>query len=132
MLTIELNPTITGGTPVTLNPVGLVGPGKSRWLFPTHTHLKPNMVDLTTVSPVVTNADAGQASALVKLTVANREKEAGCCTVTSGQMIFDLKVRFAMNQDQAVIGTLGFSEFRALVSEPGLLESMVYNGILPQ
>lgn len=131
MFTIDLNPTITGGTPTTLTQVGLNPRGGYRWVLPTHTYLEPNTVEMTANSPVTTATDAGTASCSLKITRGSRVTEAGCCGVTTGQAIWDIRGRNSLNQPASTL-VESLAVLRAVVNEPGLLESLLGSGAYPQ
>lgn len=126
--TVNLNPTVTGGTATTLTPAGNNG-GKASFVTPSSTRLQPQSVDVLTSSPTPSGQNPGVARGGLKVAFASRVTEEGCCTVNAGTIIADVSVRWPLSQPATVVDDV-ISWVRALVLSPQFADA-VKKGILP-
>lgn len=129
MFTIVLDPTLSGGTSVTLKSAG-VSPGQSVFVTPDHGRLTPETVKFT-VSPgtPLQTGNPGVARTGLQISFASREQVEGCCTVKAGAVIADLGIRWNLEQSQEMAERV-VSYLRAVVLSDEF-ETAVTAGILP-
>jgi hypothetical protein len=73
--------------------------------MPGHSRLSARTVDFTKTDPVVTNKEPGVARGGIKIAISDRLTEEGCCTVQAGSVIFDIGMRWNLNQPEANVDT---------------------------
>lgn len=126
---INIGATETGGTATTLVPTGQTAPGKRSFATPASTRLEPELVDVLTRNPVPNKSDPGVARGGLKITVAERVAEEGCCTVTAGTCIIDVDARWPLSQPESAIDR-AVAILRAAVMSDEFVDS-IKKGILP-
>lgn len=126
---INVGATESGGTATTLVPTGQTAPGKQSFATPVSTRLTPETVDVLTRNPVATKSDPGVARGGLKIAVASRVTEEGCCTTSSGVAIIDCDARWPLSQPEAVIDR-AIALFRAAVMSDEFVAA-IKQGILP-
>lgn len=96
-MNVTIGATLTGGATAVLAPAGIM-PGKSIFTAPTHSRLEPRTVEFTSAAPTASAKDPGVARSGMKITLADRQVEEGCCTVATGLVAIDLGFRWHLNQ----------------------------------
>lgn len=114
---------LSGGATVVLTPAGLTAPGKSTFTVAGHTLLEPKTVDFLSTRPTVTASDPGTARNGLKIVLANRVEEEGCCTVKAGNVIVDLSLRWPLSQPESVVDEI-ISLLQALVFDAGFVNQL--------
>lgn len=128
MLTLKLNPTVTGGTDAEYTYAGYNGQ-RHVFVSPANTHLNPQRLEMSASGPTSTKSDIGTASAIQKLTFGTREEQEGCCGVIDGYVIADLKLRWNLNQPESVLDD-AIEALRAWVNNP-VFVSTIKTGVIP-
>lgn len=94
--------TMTGGAPATLSFQGTEN-GKAIFITSNHSRLTPETVEFLTTASKVSSSEPGVARAQLRITLADRETEEGCCTVKAGLVGIDVNVRWHMNQPETLV-----------------------------
>lgn len=128
-VTIKVGATQTGGTDTVLTSSGGVSPGKVTMLLPSGTRLTPKTVDFLTTNPTVVGTNPGTARGGVRVVMANRVTEEGCCTTQVGSVIIDLTVRWPLTQPSTLVDE-AIAVLRGLVYAPEFVDS-IKKGTLP-
>lgn len=128
-VTIKVGATQSGGTDTVLTRSGSVTPGKVEMLLPSNSRLVPKMVAFLTSNPIPKGTNPGSARGGLRVVLANREVEEGCCTVNQGSVIIDVDVRWPINQPEALV-TEAIAILRGLVYSQEFADSIT-KGSLP-
>lgn len=120
---------LTGGSSQTFTYAGSPVAGKVSYVSPTHTRLTPRQLDLTMSNATTTSKDPGVAKSGAKITFGDRSVESGCCTVSQGNVIIDLNLRWSLNQPEALVDE-AIDALQALVFSTSFIDALK-KGILP-
>lgn len=126
---ITIGATLTGGTTLVLQPAGIT-PGKSVLAVTGSTRLEPKSVQFYAEAPVSKANDPGVAKTGMKVSLANRLTEEGCCTVAAGTVIIDVGVRWPLSQPETLVDE-AVDILQGLVFSTEFI-SAIKAGILPQ
>lgn len=129
MWTITKDPTMTGGTAVNLKGAGWNN-GTSTFVPPDATRLSPTLIKIGTSGGNVLAQEVGIAKTSLQVSKASRGDDAECCTARPGSVVFDLGVRWNLNQPQSEAED-ALSIFLAVVNSDEFRDAIV-NGLLPQ
>jgi hypothetical protein len=127
-MNVTIGASLTGGSTVVLSPAGLQ-PGRSVFVAPGHTRLEPKTVEFTSSAPVTTAQNPGVARSGMKISLASRTEEEGCCTVQAGMVAIDLGLRWHLNQPESLVDD-AIEYLQGLVFTAGFA-SALKAGILP-
>ncbi|DAD50914.1 coat protein [ssRNA phage SRR5467091_9] len=127
-MNVTIGASLTGGSSVALSPAG-VTPGRSTYVAPGHTRLEPKTVEFYSSAPVTTAANPGVARSGMKISLASRTSEEGCCTVQAGFVAFDIGFRWHLNQPESLVDD-AIEYLQGLVFTAGFANAMKA-GILP-
>lgn len=102
-MSITIGGTQSGGVSTALTPAGQDQSGRYRFALPTHSALNQRLitVGVKTISP--TKDNLGSVEETVDLSFANAEPAEGCCTIATGGVYINLKVRRSMNQPESLV-----------------------------
>lgn len=128
-VTIKIGATQTGGTDLVLTNTGDNKPGEVVLSPSTSTRLLPKVVKLFTNTPVTSGTNPGSARAGLRVILASRVTEEGCCTVTPGTLTIDLSVNWPLSQPESLVDE-GIAQIRGLVFSPEFV-ALVKSGRLP-
>lgn len=128
MITLKLNPTITGGTDAIYTYAGYTN-NRHTFVSPDNTHLSPQRLEISAQGPVSTKQSIGTASATQKITFGTREESEGCCGVIDGYVVGDLKLRWNLTQPESVLDD-AIVALRAWVNNP-LFVQAIKTGVIP-
>lgn len=126
--TLKLNPTVTGGTDTVMSLVGLQSASQV-WAFPTHTRLTPHTLSLSVGQSQTKGSEPGVARSTFKVARASRVQEEGCCTVSSGTVIFDGSLRWPLSQPESALDDV-IADVRAYVNSSSFVTS-IKAGLMP-
>lgn len=128
-LVVKLGATLTGGTDTTFTSAGLSAGGKASFVAPSHSRLEPRMVDIM-VTPAKSSAgQPGTARSGLKIALASRTTESGCCGAQEGTVIIDVGCRWPLSQPETVVDD-ALSYLRGLVYTQEFADAFK-KGILP-
>ena len=120
---------MTGGATVVLTPSGLSAGGKASYTTPNHTRLEPQVIDFLVKQATTTKDDPGVARSGLKIALASRSTEEGCCGVTAGTIIFELSCRWPLGQPEALVDS-AFDYMQALLFNQSTIDGLKL-GTLP-
>lgn len=123
---LNVGGTLTGGTTVVLHPAG-VSAGGTSYVTAAHTRLKQELIQFSQSGSGTGAAPVARTG--LKITLADRSVEEGCCTVTEGAIIADLGLRWNLNQTTAQ-ATRMLDLLRATVASDAF-EDAFLKGLLP-
>lgn len=126
---LNVGGTLTGGSTVVLTPAGLYAGGKASFTTPTHTRLEPEVIDFLVTPAKTSKTDPGVARSGLKISLANRVEEEGCCTVNAGTVIIDVGVRWPLGQPEAILDA-AIQKLQALVFSQAFIDG-AKKGVLP-
>lgn len=123
---LMIDPTISGGTSVTLSPASSTA-GKLVWATPDHTRHEPELVTMT-VNGAFTPAN-GVGRTGVKVDFRDSNVAEGCCDVTDSYAIADVGFRITAGASEALVDkTIAY--LRAVIQTDEFVAA-VKRGLLP-
>lgn len=124
----NLGGTITGGASATLSHQNTVD-GKASFTTSNHTRLTPEVVEFLTSAAKSTASDPGVARAQLRISLADRQVQEGCCTVQTGLVGVDVNVRWSLNQPESLVDEV-LDYVQSLVFTTAFAD-MIKKGVLP-
>lgn len=103
MSTLTIGGSQSGGTADTLIAAGQDSSGRVRFALSTHTALSQRLISIGVKTQPVTEKSLGAQEVSVDFIATEAEPSEGCCSIQSGGVYFNLKMRRAFNQPDALV-----------------------------
>lgn len=105
MATLTIGGTQTGGTSKTLALAGQDSSGRFRYVFPEHTALSQRVMTVGAKAQPVSKTSLGVQEGTVDFVLTEAGPSENCCTVVSGGVYVNVKIRWDLSQPSTLVDT---------------------------